>query len=39
MCRLAIAPNVTLAVVEKSTIPDALLTVKPVSDPRLVIFD
>ena len=38
ICRFATAPNVTLAVVAKLTIADALFTVKPVNDPSEVIF-
>ena len=38
ICRLATAPNVTLAVVVKLTIPVALLTVNPVNEPSEVIF-
>ena len=38
MCRFATAPNVTLAVVVKLTIPVALLTVNPLKLPTLVIL-
>ena len=38
MCKLPTAPSVTLAVVVKSTIPVALLTVSPVNEPTEVIF-
>ena len=38
ICKLATAPNVTLAVVVKLTTPVALLTVKPVRLPTLVIL-